>query len=136
MPRKLYEYRGTIRSTEPTGPRGSASMAIILHDPGNYIKAPAKVDAFGALAEYIKELLLTDCAEKYMPASYGYDENLILARITYKDNTGRIVKVVAHDEKAKSGLTFFGPKDYINTPTPSPLSQAEIQRFCRWNCVA
>ena len=73
---RLYVYHGIVSSVESYGsPR--KDIVIVLRSPA-YEIAPAMLNVYGSLAEYIRKIEMTDVEERYLYANYYFNDNLRL----------------------------------------------------------
>lgn len=127
--RNLYCYEGTVSEMSREG------RDIKLWDSRDIEnKAPVRLEAFGGLAKYINDIEWTDAEERYIASKYYYDSNLFLKRIEVPSTDGRIpAKIIAvKDVFASKEVTIFGPKDYIETDRPEPMSWEEYHAWLEW----
>lgn len=127
--KKLYCYEGTVSEMSREG------RDIKLWDSRDTEnKAPVRLEALGGLAKYINDIEWTDAEERYIASKYYYDSNLFLKRIEVPSTDGRIpAKIIAvGDVFASKEVMIFGPKDYIETDKPEPMSCEEFHAWLVW----
>lgn len=97
-------------------------------------QSSGQTGGIGGLAKYISEIEWTDVEERYITSKYYYDSNLFLKRIEVPSTEGRIpAKIIAVDDVfASKEVTIFGPKDYIETDRPEPMSREEYHAWLEW----
>lgn len=119
---KLYKYTGTISGFSFDG-NGCSSVDFILRETGNDDKSPIRLQAHGALAQYIERRSMTDAEERYIDATWVYDSNLYLDHIEIPStNERRPAKVICNAAFLSKELVVFGPQEYIETSQPDPMS--------------
>ena len=119
----LFKYRGAVSSIGFSS-KGCGAADLILGDTTDWNKPPVRVEAHGALAKYINEIEMTDAEERYIRSDWYYDSNLFLHRIEVPSSNDRIpAKVITQVDFLSGELVIFGPKDYIETDSPEPMTQ-------------
>lgn len=131
---RLYKYTGTVGSYRVEHRDTFITrMDMIVHDITDDSKAPARIEAFGGLADYIKDLHDTDREEKYLQVVFVYDANLFLHYIIVPGYDSRIpAKLICAAEVWDEVVETFGPQDYIDDTRPGRMSPEEFNRFVEW----
>lgn len=128
--KKLYKYHGTISSMMG---EGQTATEIVLYDMNDDDKAPTRLSVYGAIARYIYEIELTDAEERYISSDWYFDRNLFLVRIEVPNTTPRIpAKVITQAEPWSEDAAIFGPKDYIESREPEPMSPDQFTAWSKW----
>jgi hypothetical protein len=132
----LYKYVGTIRSSCYSKKDADAlsHIELILHDNEHYYeKPPARIDAFGGLADYIHQLSSTDAEERYLTAEWYYDSNLYLYRIRIPSSNSTIAaKIITQADFLDPAAIIFGPCEYIQTDSPEPMDQEQRNAWAKF----
>lgn len=124
--KKLYSYRGLISSFGSNG----SNLSIVLYDIYDNSKAPTRLEVVGGLAKYISEIEGTDAEERYLNADYFYNNCLYLHRIEIPSSNENIpAKIITQADLFSDELVIFGPKEYIETRDPQPMSR---EQACAW----
>ena len=133
--RRLYRYHGSVGIMSAMG---QTAQEITLYDSNDDSKAPTRLNVYGGLAKYIYELEMTDAEERYLDADYFYDWNLTLVRIEIPSKVPNIpAKIITQRELPERGVVIFGPREYIETPEPEPMSKEQHLGWLKWkneNC--
>ena len=128
--RRLYRYHGSVGIMSA---RGQTAQEITLYDSNDDSKAPTRLNVYGGLAKYIYELEMTDAEERYLDADYFYDWNLTLVRIEIPSKVPNIpAKIITQRELPERGVVIFGPREYIETPEPEPMSKEQHLGWLKW----
>ena len=102
---------------------------------------PHLLKVSGPLATYLQHRALTDVEERYIESVYYFDSSceLQMIEIPQTERTeGWVdplpVKIVGvtRSENYYRKLILFGPRRWIDTPDPSPMSVDEYRRFREW----
>lgn len=127
---RLYRYHGSISGMMA---QGQTAREITLYDSNDDRQAPTRLNVYGDLAKYIYELEMTDAEERYLDVDYYYDCLLTLVRIEIPSVNPNIpAKVITWQELPKMGIVIFGPREYITTPEPEPMSQEQYAAWRAW----
>lgn len=128
--RRLYRYHGSVGIMSAMG---QTAQEITLYDSNDDSKAPTRLNVYGGLAKYIYELEMTDAEERYLDADYFYDWNLTLVRIEIPSKVPNIpAKIITQRELPERGVVIFGPREYIETPEPEPMSKEQHLGWLKW----
>ena len=129
---RLFKYHGTVSSMGFSS-KGCCVADLILGDITDWDKPPVRVEAHGALAKYINEIEMTDAEERYIQSDWYYDSNLYLYRIEVPSSDGHVpAKVIMQADFLSSELVIFGPKDYIETDSPEPMTRELHAVWLHW----
>lgn len=127
---KLYEYYGSISSMASY--RHTATD-ITLEELYNNEKPPIRLSVYGALAEYIYDIEMTDAEERYLNANWYYDRNLCLRYIEIPSaDPATPAKIIAQDGFLNDQLAVFGLEEYIETDKPAPMSKEAYHKWLQW----
>jgi len=128
----LFKYHGTVSSIGFSS-KGCSAADLILGDITDWDMPPVRVEAHGALAKYINEIEMTDAEERYIQSDWYYDSNLFLYRIEVPSSHGHSpAKVITQADFLSSELVIFGPKDYIETDSPEPMTREQYNAWIDW----
>ena len=128
--RRLYRYHGSVGIMSAMG---QTAQEITLYDSNDDSKAPTRLNVYGGLAKYIYELEMTDAEERYLDADYFYDWNLTLVRIEIPSKVPNIpAKIITQRVLPERGVVIFGPREYIETPEPEPMSKEQHLGWLKW----
>jgi len=120
---KLFVYHGQVASSSS---KGKETHDIILSDHRDYEKAPTRLEVRGALAWYLYDIHMTDAEERYLFSNFFFDRSLFLRRIEIPSSNELIpAKVITNADFLSEELVIFGPKDYIETDEPEPMSDEQ-----------
>lgn len=139
---RLYKYTGNISSHSISKtPSGITNMDMMVDDLWDRDKAPARLQAWGEMAEYLDELFNTDREEKYLQKDIFFDELLtvkyVVIRALEKDPDAAYpipAKVIATSPQPvlPDVITVFGDQEFIDTCKPMPMTRDEWGRFLDW----
>lgn len=130
---KLFKYEGTISGFSYVKREGGiANVDMILVDINDFDKAPTRIEAFGAIAEYINKIEGTDAEERYIKSNWFYDSNLYLYYIEVPSESGRPAKIITSDDFLGDNLKIFGPEEYIEESNPDPMSMEAVHEWNEW----
>ena len=132
---KLYKYSGKISSFSYNKTKsGSGRVDMILSDLSDPDKAPVRLEAFGAVADYINAIEWTDAEERYIRSIWHYDSNLYLHYIEVPAEEGNTpAKIITSEDGWLSDtLLVFGPQEYIETEEPESMTTEEFHRWHEW----
>ena len=91
----------------------------------------ARMAGLTAVPAVIREM--TDAEERYLDADYFYDWNLTLVRIEIPSKVPNIpAKIITQRELPERGVVIFGPREYIETPEPEPMSKEQHLGWLKW----
>lgn len=122
---QLYKYNGLVSSFS-FNDKGCGMIDMVLGDISDWDKPPVRVTAYGALAQYIKDIEGTDAEERYINSDWYYDRNLYLRRIEVPSSNEYIpAKVIMSADFLSEELAVFGPKDYIEISSPEPMDKEQ-----------
>ena len=138
---KLFKYTGNLSgySTEKLR-TGITHMDMIVNDLYDDDKAPARLQVYCELADYLDALSCTDDEEKYLKKDFWFDNLLDLryivipaAKRTYSGYINVPAKILAstpgiHTTK----IVTFGPTKHIMVSEPEQMSQDEFTRYLDW----
>lgn len=90
-----YIYIGNDSGHSIT-PENPDKITVFLHDPSDSKKPPAMLNAYGTLAQYIRELSDTDCEERNMRKRFYYNGLCVLQKVEVLDykSAKHVVKTV------------------------------------------
>lgn len=130
---KIYRYTGSIGELGWTNGARRNMLDIKLYDPNNDDVPPTRLTALGEIAEYIDSLEGTDDDERYLRTHYYYDDNLTLVgvEIPAVDKGPIPAKMIVCGllTAADHGMRVYGPRDYITSDAPDPMSDSEYDRL-------
>lgn len=129
MADKLYKYHGTIARFSTRG----RTMDIVLWNSNDLEKAPVRLEAHGALAEYLWNRDMTDVEEKYIDADWYYDSNLFLRHVEIPGSDRFPAKIITQLDCTAKEIVVFGDKEYIDTLKPRSMSREEHHSWCAWH---
>ncbi len=126
---RLYVYHGTVASISYR-PAGCGSAELVLWNSGNLDIAPTQIIATGGVAKYLSELSGTDAAERYLDVDWFYDSNLFLDHIEVPCyNSPALAKVICNAKRLSPDVKVFGPREYIETDRPEPMSVKQLNAW-------